>query len=97
MEIEIKIRSTWDEAELAKRIARIVSSSDSFCEKKTSGYQWALNSNGNDWWMTGIEDVEGEKYKTIKVAYRYGNGPTNRKMMEALQVFLQWEVGIHED
>lgn len=97
MEIEIKVRDTWDEADLAKRIARIVASDDTCCEKQSKGYEWSLNYRGNDWWMTGLQDVEGQKYKVVKVAYRYGFGGRNKVMMEALKVFLQWEVGIHED
>jgi len=97
MEIEIKVSPRWEEADLAKRIARIVASDDTCCEKKSGGYEWALDYRGNDWWMTGIQDVEGQKYKIVKVAYRYGGGGSNKDMMEALKVFLQWEVGIHED
>jgi len=101
MEIEIKVRKNWDETELAKRIARIVSYSDAFCQKKESGYKWSLNYQGNDWWMSGIEEVEGRlgfdshRHAIVKVSYRYGHG--HEKMMEALKVFLQWEVGVHED
>lgn len=95
MEIEIKVANRWEEADLAKRIARIVAIDDTGCEKKSKGYAWALDYRGNDWFMTNIEKVEGERYGIVKVSYRYGGG--NPKMMEALRVFLQWEVGIHED
>lgn len=94
MEIEVKVRKNRNEEELAKRIARIVAHDDTCCQKKENG--WALDYRGNDWFMTGIEDVEGQKYGIVKVDYRYGNG-LNKKMMEALQVFLQWEVGWNED
>jgi hypothetical protein len=76
---------------LVKRIARVVSHDDSMCERQKDGYKWGLHTSANNWWASGIEH-DGKHY-FIKVAYRYGHGGRNAKMMEALKTFLEWELG----
>lgn len=90
----IKVAVDWrgSEADLMKRIARIVCFDDSGCvECDTShgGYKWQLNQAGNNWWCNGIENGE------ITVAYRYGGGG-NQPMMDALKVLLEWNFGKRE-
>lgn len=89
MEIPIYVGKRWkgQEAELAKRVARIISRDDEGCVPggKNGGYPWQLDERGNDWWMTDI------KNGVFLVVYRYGDG--HKEMMLGLQKFIQWSLG----
>jgi hypothetical protein len=87
MDFEIEVGNRWkDEAELARRIARVVVSyGDAGCVRKDNG-SWRLDG-GNDWFMSPIQDGK------VRVSYRYGHGRLAH--MESLRAVLQWLVGAH--
>ena len=88
-EITITLHRHWlelGEEKLAERIAKVIFGHANHVALQQSGYKWGLNTPGNDWKMSEIADGK------VAVAYRYGTGG-NEKMMEALEVFLQWALG----
>jgi len=74
------------EEAVIRRIAMVVIGHDDGVAEQPTGYKWALNQSGNDWWASGIEDG------ILRVDYRYGNTPGSggEQMMIGLEEFLAW-------